>query len=155
MVKRDFTFSTDFWEAAQCLQPEQRKDFIWAIASYAFTGEEPAHDSPIMPMFILVRGRVESSIKMRNRDNPGGRPRKDAGEHEKEKEKEKEKEYHPVKPQVKTSGFSNGTTAVETPKADRVLCPKCNSDFLSGPVGSRRCFAAGCGYVEGSDGAGK
>lgn len=149
---RAFTFADDYWEAAQCLPEEQRGDFFNAIVSYAFTGEEPGEGSPILPMFLLIRSRVDSSIKMRNRDNPGGRPRKDAsGEHENEKEKEKEnkKEYgpakptvnEPAKPEVKTLGFTDGETQAEIPR-----CPTCNDPLYSG-----HCFKCGVDVCEEAD----
>lgn len=159
---RAFTFADDYWDAAQCLPDGQRQDFVWAIVAYAFTGREPSGDSPIFPMFLLIRGRVDSSVKQRNRENMGGRPRKDAGEageHEKEKEKEKEKEYVPVKPTVKTPGFHLEGRQDSPPtfpdcgeggEDQSNRCPRCG-DYLSGPHGSRRCFAAGCGYVEGEE----
>ena len=55
------TIQDDFWEAAQALPEKQRAPFLYAVAAYGFDGSEPEGSPPWLPVFIVIRKRIELS----------------------------------------------------------------------------------------------
>ena len=51
----------DFWEAAQALPKRQRAPFLYAVAAYGFDGSLPEGNPPWLPVFIVIRKRIDMS----------------------------------------------------------------------------------------------
>lgn len=51
----------DFWEAAQALPKKQRAPFLYAVAAYGFDGSLPEGNPPWLPVFIVIRKRIDMS----------------------------------------------------------------------------------------------
>lgn len=49
----------DFWEAAQAMPEKQRAPFLYALLNYRFTGEEPKGNPAWLPVFIVIKGRLD------------------------------------------------------------------------------------------------
>lgn len=123
---------------------------------------EPQLDPPLNMAFSFVRPNLERSLEDWRNGKRGGRPPKPKGGRkngnppfnppfnppenppenlEKSSEEKRSEEKNRAAPPALMGGGGEPLGEVGT-------CPRCG-DFLSGPHGSRRCFAAGCGYVEG------
>lgn len=51
----------DFWEAAQAMPERQRAPFLYAVITYAQTGEEPEGAPAWLPTFLVIKRRIELS----------------------------------------------------------------------------------------------
>lgn len=67
------TIHDDMWEVAGLY--EDSAGFIYALVSYAETGEEPGRDAPWYPSFVAFRDRLTMSADAHRRGKKGGRPR--------------------------------------------------------------------------------
>lgn len=49
----------DFWAACQAMPEKQRAPFLYALANYRFTKEEPKGSPPWLPTFIALKQRID------------------------------------------------------------------------------------------------
>ena len=49
----------DFWAACQAMPEKQRAQFLYALANYRFTKEEPKGSPPWLPTFIALKQRID------------------------------------------------------------------------------------------------
>lgn len=49
----------DFWAACQAMPEKQRAPFLYALANYRFTKEEPKGNPPWLPTFIALKQRID------------------------------------------------------------------------------------------------
>lgn len=54
-----FYFQNDYWEGSKYLPKTQQKDFVFAVVSYYFSGEEPTLKRDAMGQFIQVKKRID------------------------------------------------------------------------------------------------
>lgn len=65
----------DFWAAAQAMPEKQRAGFIYAVAAYGFSGEEPEGCPPWLPTFLVIKGRIDLSAQASERGRRMARAR--------------------------------------------------------------------------------
>ncbi len=57
----------DFWQACKAMPAEDAKDFLYALCAYAFDGVEPSGAPSWLPVYIVVKDRVDMSGKASSR----------------------------------------------------------------------------------------
>lgn len=62
-----FFFQDDYWEGVEYLPDNQKKDFVFAVVSYYFTGKEPALKREAMGQFVQIKKRINMARKEADR----------------------------------------------------------------------------------------
>lgn len=57
----------DFWAACQAMPEKQRAPFLYALANYRFTKEEPKGSPPWLPTFIALKQRIDMGYEASER----------------------------------------------------------------------------------------
>ena len=79
MAKEGFVFYISFFAAINVLDPEKRLQCYEAIMNYAFTGNIPEYDDPVVSaIFIMAKPQIDANYKRRENGKLGGRPKKEA-----------------------------------------------------------------------------
>ena len=139
-----FSFFASFYEAAQDLDDEKRLAFYDAMASYAFTGEEPDFSGVMSTIWKLTKPNIDSSINGQRTGGKGGRPKKDNSplkppvkthaETDRDMDGDGDGELDALEIDPKDQSISNASASVgaaaagaEPPAAKGPSCPECGS----------------------------
>lgn len=69
-------FYESFWEAANCLPPEEKTAAVMAIVEYGCTGKIPEMSGAAQAVFLMAKPLIDANEAKRAAGAKGGRPKK-------------------------------------------------------------------------------
>ena len=132
--KSRFTFFESYYESISCLPHDDQGDVYAALASYAFTGEDPQFEGSNagwkQSIFLAIKPNIDASMKQSKTNSSNATKNDRASDEIKSSRKGKDRKRNTNLPLEEDSYSSASVGAAAAEAAPPEACPECGADLI-------------------------